>query len=697
MTHSERDAERMAKALALAGIGTATFDRVGGTISFDDAAQWLFGVEASYPAAAAARMLDAPSIALLRERFAAGGATGPFEIDALCPDGQRRIAEISAEVGETQAFITLRDITASAGERRTLAEQVEHLWYTVEFNPQLPWFADTEGRIIGCTDRWLTLTGLTSEQAMGYDGWERVAHPDDTGRVYSAVMHAMAQGTSLDVRLRVKVRSGEYRWMRAQAFPRRDEEGTILRWYGYTEDIDDHVLVEQQIRWTAEHDSLTKLPNRLVFNQRLDRALRDDYVPGRKVGLMVIDVDNFKDVNDVLGHDAGDAMLMAFGDMLTSALGNEALLARIGGDEFAVLVESDDPAFDLKDFCEILYGKLKDSIIINGRSIDCRFSIGGAVYPLHGQSPTELFKNADIALYEAKARGKSRFTLFSLEMKQLTQRRVAMINLGREAVEAHAIVPYYQVQMSLEDNRPVGFEALLRHKDRQGRICPPSTIWAAFDDAEVAEALGDAMLTAVLRDIGRAHSEGIDLGTVAINFSTAEFRSNTFVDRLTSRMNEARISFDQLAIEVTEGVFLGRQADKAVETICELDRLGFKIALDDFGTGYASLLHLRQIPVDSLKIDQSFIRNVVDNKDDLAIVAAITNLGDSLGLDVIAEGIETIEQLNVLRRLNLKLAQGFYFARPVPIDQACALIRNFDTKRRTEWDCEARRGSARKG
>ncbi len=688
MTQRDRKAERLEKALALAGIATATLDRATGTIFFDEAAQSLFRVKPSCPAAAAARLLDARSLALLRERFARGGRTGPFAIDA-CLDGERCTVEVSADVSETQAFITLRDITAEAAERRTLAEQVEHLWYTVEFNPQLPWFGDTEGRVIGCTDRWLSLTGLTAKEAMGYDGWQRVAHPDDIGRVYSAVMHSLGSGKPLDVRLRVKVKSGEYRWMRAQAFPRRDEEGQVLRWYGYTEDIDDHVLVEQQIRWTAEHDSLTKLPNRLVFHQRLDRALRDEYVPGRKVGLMVIDVDNFKDVNDVLGHDAGDAMLIAFADMLSSALGSGPLLARIGGDEFAVLVESDDPAFDLGQYCERLYGGLKDSIIINGRSIDCRFSIGGAVYPLHGQSPTELFKNADIALYEAKARGKSRFTLFSLEMKQLTQRRVAMINLGREAVEAHAIVPYYQVQVSLEDNRPVGFEALLRHKDRQGRICPPSTIWAAFDDAEVAEALGDAMLSAVLRDIVAAQDEGIDLGTVAINFSTAEFRSNTFVDRLTSKMKDARVSYDQLAIEVTEGVFLGRQADKAVETICELDRLGFKIALDDFGTGYASLLHLRQIPVDSLKIDQSFVRNLVDSKDDLAIVAAIANLGDSLGLDVIAEGIETAEQLKVLRQLNLKLAQGFYFSKPLPIRDACALIRSYDAGRRTMW---ARKG-----
>jgi diguanylate cyclase (GGDEF)-like protein/PAS domain S-box-containing protein len=662
------------RALALAGVGTLIIDLRGRNVRSDNVARALLGLSSKRPLRSAARLLDLPSLRALRAHVPAD--SGALTLRVRSANGWRTI-RASVALERSELLLTFTDITQYEEKASALAAQVDHLWHTVELNPQLPWFGDANGRIVGCTDRWLALTGLTHEEAMGHDGWVKVAHPEDIGRVFEAVMQSMASKQAMDVRLRVKVSTGDFRWMRAQAFPRLDQHGEVLSWYGYTEDINEHVLAEQRVRWTADHDSLTKLPNRAVFNQRLEQALGEDYVPGRKVGLMLIDVDNFKDVNDVLGHDAGDALLVAFAEMLSAALAPNVLLARIGGDEFAVLIQGDGGDFDLGSYCEAIYSSLKDSIIINGRTIDCRFSIGGAVYPLHGLSPTELFKNADIALYEAKARGKARFTLFSVEMKQLTQRRVAMINLGREAVESGSILPYYQIQMSLEDDRPVGFEALLRRKDRQGRICAPATIAAAFDDTEVAEALGNAMLTAVLSDMRRATDNGIDLGTVAINFSTAEFRSSTFVERLTERMDKAGIAYHRLGIEVTEGVLLGRQSDKAVETIAELNRLGFKIALDDFGTGYASLLHLRQIPVDTLKIDQSFIRNLTQSKDDHAIVAAIINLGESLGLNVIAEGIETEEQLEALRRLKLKRAQGYLFSRPVPIEQACALIEGY--------------------
>jgi len=671
--------EPLIAALDAAGIAIAHRPAGSDSLIFGTAAQALLSAPPAMTIVHALYMVERESrpglIAFLR-----AGDAGRLVVP-IRHAGQRQSLEISlsADPANGGDYVILRDCTQAVDDREALERERDHLRHTVELNPQLPWLADAQGNVISFTERYEKLTGRTQEELIG-DGWELIIHPEDLPHAIEQTTHALINQHALDMRIRMKLASGVYRWFRSTCYPLRDDEGNIVRWFGYTEDIDDHVLIEQQIRWTAEHDALTKLPNRMVFNRQLEEAMTREYQFGQKVAILLADLDNFKDVNDVLGHDSGDALLVACGDIIARCLPEKALLSRIGGDEFAIILPFDGPIAALHGVCDAIFAALRNPVTVNGHNVECRVSVGAAVFPFHGQSPTELFKNADIALYEAKARGRGQLTVFSLEMKQETQRRVAMVNLGRRAVETGSILPYYQLQVALDGDRPIGFEALLRRRDRQGRICAPSSILAAFEDPEVAEAIGDAMLKAVLADMRAAEDRGIDMGTVSVNFSTAEFRSATFIDRLTNRISDAGIDFSRIMIEVTESVFLGRQVDNAAQTIRKLDELGFKIALDDFGTGYASLVHLRQLPVDTLKIDQSFIRTLVENRDDLAIVDAILNLGASLGLNVIAEGIETQAQLDILRAHNLRYAQGYLFAHPLPIAEALALISPFQDR-----------------
>jgi diguanylate cyclase (GGDEF)-like protein/PAS domain S-box-containing protein len=673
-------------ALADAGVAMAYLLRGERRLVLGAAAQRMIGtpeqdVSIEQALRSVARGTRRALVRFFDEQLAGGGEPGseivvPIQID----DAHRRFIKMSLSPDEQGSgyFVVMRDTTKLTEYVESLETERDHLRHTVELNPQLPWLADANGQIIAFTERYEKFTGLTQEELIG-GGWSLVVHPDDLGVAQERVMHSVMTGTALDVRCRVRTASGIYRWMGVTAYPLRDDNGKVIRWFGYSEDINDHVLIEQQIRWTAEHDALTRLPNRMVFNRQLERIIREENKLGLKVAILLADVDNFKDVNDVLGHDAGDSLLMAFADLIGRILPDKALLSRIGGDEFAIILPFEGPLSELHEVSASIFNALQEPVMVNGQSVECRVSIGASIFPFHGQSPTELFKNADIALYQAKARGRGQMTIFSLDMKQETQRRVAMINLGRKAVEMGAIVPYYQMQVAIDGNRPIGFEALLRRRDRQGRICAPSSIAAAFEDASVAEAIGDAMLKAVLADMVAAKQRGIDMGTVSVNFSTAEFRSTTFVERLTNRISDAGLNFSEVMIEVTEGVFLGRQVDTVSETVRTLDKLGFKIALDDFGTGYASLVHLRQLPVDTLKIDQSFIRTLTESKDDLAIVTAIINLGSSLNINIIAEGIETEAQLAILRGLGLQYGQGYLFAHPVPIEDACALVAPFQT------------------
>ena len=680
------DAEMMSAvtaSLAQSGVSFALI-RDDGRMLLDANSQLLFGIASEAQAPVVLRRIHGGdrkrALSWIRATFTNGNL--PLELSMLDAQGRRRRVRLSAGTStptSTSVVVTITDISEQHLALETYREEIDHLRYTVELNPELPWIAEPDGKVIGFTDRWLAMTGLTREDALG-DGWARVIHPDDLAHTAGATQNAVLTGDPFDVRFRATLADGDVRWMRARGFPRRDQDGRIVRWYGYTEDVHEIVLVEQSIQWTADHDLLTNLPNRALFNRCLEDGVTRKRLTYGELALLLIDVDNFKDVNDILGHDAGDTLLEEFGRSLLEGFPEGAIIARIGGDEFAVLLDLPEGPAEIDIACMALFERLQHKVLVSGRSLECRASIGAAIFPQHGANPAELFKNADIALYEAKNTGRGRMTLFRPEMKRSMQERVAMINLGRKCAADGSIIAYYQPQVSFEDGSLVGFEALLRRRDRRGAIHLPASLSAAFEDLDVAEALGVAMLERVVADMTRWGERSLAFKNVAINVSTAELRNTAFAERLVKRMDLACIPYGNLTIEVTEGVFLGRSAANAMGIIAELSRLGFPVALDDFGTGYASLSHLRQIPVDILKIDRSFISELGSSRDDRAIVSAIIHLGDSLGLKVVAEGIETTDQADLLRVMGCKYAQGFLCAYPTPAHVIPRLISSWDSK-----------------
>lgn len=573
------------------------------------------------------------------------------------------------------ALGTILDITTDRQRFEVLAQSEEHLRYTVELNPQLPWIADAQGKILDVTDRWLDATGMTRDCALGA-GWFSVTHPDDMPAVIDQITFSLSSGAPFDVRMRLCVH-GEYRWMRARGFARRDERGNIFRWYGYTEDIHEHVLVENQIRWNAEHDPLTGLANRALLNARLEAALSQSLQNLSRVGILLLDLDHFKDVNDLLGHHAGDQLLKSYADQLRAFLPESSLVARLGGDEFAVLFDSLSSRGELVEWGERLCTLRADAGPMQA-SLECRASLGAAIYPDHGQTSSELMRHADIALYAAKERGRGQLLLFEPRMQDDVREHAAMISRARTAAQSGDILAYYQPKVSLATGALVGFEALLRWRDAKGQIHAPGSIHAAFEEPEVADMLGRAMLEHVIRDIQSWQRQGLSFGHVAINVAPAEFRCDKFAPRLIELMGAAGLAHDTVEVEITEGVILGRGADHALESINYLSEQGFPIVLDDFGTGFASLSHLRALPVDTLKIDRSFVSHIAAENGDAAIVSAIVNLGGALGIKVVAEGIETQAQADVLRSFGCEFAQGYFFGMPTPALQIPRLIAGWD-------------------
>lgn len=662
-------------ALAAAGISVC-HATPSGMLIFDEAAQAMFDVppEAGFLqiVARVPRMHRRSLFAMIHEvRGLPQQRSAEFRFMASkgrCLWIKASMRRMSGHCAHDCAVVTLLDVTADREVNEALRQSEEHLRYTVEYNPQLPWIADPTGRIIDVTDRWLSATGMSREVALG-EGWFAVTHPEDMAAVQEKIVQALTSGIPFDVRARLRV-NDDYRWMRAQGYPRRDAQGNIVRWYGYTEDIHERVLAEEQVRWDAEHDPLTGLLNRALFNARLEQSLKVALQSLCRVGVLLVDIDHFKEVNDLFGHHAGDALLQRYAEQLRTTLPADAVIARLGGDEFAILFPR------LNDQQELIHWG-EQILRLDEPVAECRASVGAALFPEHGAHCSELLRHADIALYAAKEGGRCKVLAFESSMQDEVRERAAMVNRARTAAKSGDILAYYQPKVSLATGALIGFEALLRWRDATGRIHTPGSIMAAFEEHEVADLLGRTMLDHVVADVAKWRYMGLGYGSVSINAAPAEFRQATFAPRLIRSMEEAQLRPEDIEVEITEGVFLGRGSHHAKRAIAMLSEHGNRIVLDDFGTGFASLSHLRALPVNTLKIDRSFITDITEKNGDAAIVSAIINLGRNLGIEVVAEGLETIEQVNILKNFECDQAQGYYFGRPTPALQIPALIRNW--------------------
>jgi len=451
------------------------------------------------------------------------------------------------------------------------------------------------------------------------------------------------------------------------------QDGVVKGVIGISRDITEQKSIQDQVRWTANHDALTLLPNRAFFQTQLSQVIAAAKATGGKFSLLLVDLDHFKLVNDSAGHDAGDALLQIVADRLHESVRPGDLVARLGGDEFAIVLPGCG-AKKAREIADRILHALKAPIVHRTRPIDCRASIGASVFPEHGTQLEELLKSADMALYAAKDGGRGVCMMFEEHIRCDLEKRSSMLALGREALAGEWITPYYQPKVHLRTGAIIGFEALLRLRHPQLGILAPNAIYACFDDLELAAAISDRIVERAVRDMRDWLDQGIAFGSVAVNAAAAEFRRGDFAERVLQTLGRAGVPTRCFQLEVTETVFLGRGAEYVERALKLLSQEGVKIALDDFGTGYASLRHLRQFPVDIIKIDRSFIAEMRERQEDAEIVRAVINLGQSLGMEVVAEGIENEEQACELRRMGCGYGQGFLYARAFASDQMARFI-----------------------
>jgi diguanylate cyclase (GGDEF)-like protein len=496
---------------------------------------------------------------------------------------------------------------------------------------------------------------------------------DDRTGVARGMERVVRDRVPVDLEHPIVTAAGTQRWVRSVAEP-EITDGAVSRIIGSIQDITEQRQQAAKMERLAFYDSLTGLPNRALFQIRFSTAVAEAEQLGSKVGLLILDLDHFKDLNDTLGHAAGDALLRSVSEQLLAVYCGTDRVARLGGDEFAVIIPNVRDANDLMVPTERFRELLRDPHEPDGKRLPISVSIGAALYPEHDRNAAGLLRNAEIALYRAKNAGRNRFVIFEQSMREEVEQRISLLGEIRSGIERGEFALYYQPLVRIAEPRAVtGFEALMRWKHPARGVLAPDKFLAGLEDPELSLSLGEVALDSAMAQMRAWIDTGIDFGRIAVNLSASQFRGGNLAKAIMAKLERARVPAKRLTLEVTENVYMGWGSDVVADTIRVLHEAGILIALDDFGTGYASLTHLKQFPIDRIKIDRSFVRDLRDP----AIVAAILSIGASMGIKVVAEGVEDVHQLELLGTMGCDQAQGYYFARPMPATDVPKFLTTF--------------------
>lgn len=540
------------------------------------------------------------------------------------------------------------------------------------------WDWDLKSNRIYFSPRWKSMLGY-AENEMGEDPeeWMKRIHPEDRPKVRSALSsHLKGASQHLECEYRILHKDGSYRWMLARGLAVEDK-GNPNRMAGSQTDITIRKRTEAQIQHDAFHDALTGLPNRALFLDRVGRSIeRLRRHPEQGFAVLLLDIDRFKLINDSLGHASGDIVLGMYALKLTSLVRSVDSVARIGGDDFAVLLDDLQDIQEASQTASRLHQALQEIIELDGRKISVNASIGIAPGNASYERPEDALSDAEIAMYQAKIKGRGQTAIFHPAMRQEYVNRLEMENDLRMALENSEFEVHYQPIVSLKTWKITGFEALLRWHHPMRGLIPPKEFIPVAEETGLIHALGIWVLRQACQQMRLWHIlyPSVPPLSIHVNFSGKQFTQLNLVEKVQNVLQETGLDANSLQIELTESLFV--ENDELFNTILsQLTNLGVKLQIDDFGTGYSSFSYLQRLPVSSIKIDQSFINRMEDNNPQAKIVNSILHLSRSLGLTAIAEGVETAEQMNRLQDLECKLGQGYYISYPVNSTDAGQLLR----------------------
>jgi len=526
---------------------------------------------------------------------------------------------------------------------------------------------DRQGRLLEVSDLWLETLGYERQEVIGRKLVHFFSHDSRQRAEESVLPYFFQHGYVKDIAYQMLRKSGETVDVLISAVAEQDRSGRFLRSMAAIIDVTEKKRMEEAIERLAHYDPLTGQPNRLLLHDRLRQALAHAQREGCQVGVVFVDLDRFKWVNDTLGHAMGDKLLQISAQRLTEAVRDCDTVARVGGDEFVIILQglhtANEPAIFATRFLQTLSQPTK----LDGREFHGTTSIGIALYPQDGEDETTLLRNADIAMYAAKELGRNNFQFFSAEMNASATEKLELETRLRRAIENDHLFLAYQPQLSLHDGRIVGLEALLRWRDPEAGLIPPSRFIPVAEETGLIIPLGEWVLRNACSQAQAWKEAGIAPLRIAVNVSGLQFKRIDFVDMVEAVLDETGLDPGLLEIELTESIVMQNIRD-AILTLADLKVRGIHLAIDDFGTGYSSLVYLKNFPFDRIKIAQEFVRAIPKDQDNKAIVEAIILMARSLNLSVIAEGVETQSQLEFLRARSCNDLQGYFFSPPVAAD-----------------------------
>ena len=554
-----------------------------------------------------------------------------------------------------------------------LKKSEQYLRTIIETEPECVKVLDASGDLIEMNPAGLAMLEASSiEQAKQHRLVEFVLpqHRDAFFNMHAQVM----QGEEAKLAFEIVGLKGTRRWLETHATPMHDEEGKVTSLLGITIDITERRKNEERIKYLANFDALTGLPNRVQLDDHLKYALSLAKRSHEQLALMFIDLDRFKDVNDTLGHSSGDVLLVEIAERLRQTLREEDTASRLGGDEFILVIPNCDTQGAARVAQKILE-VISVPFRIEQYDLTMSASIGIAMFPEDGVDLESLSKSADTAMYRAKQEGRSSYRFFTAAMQANATRNMQMVIALRQALEQEQFEIHYQPQISIADGRVIGVEALLRWQHPELGPVSPAEFIPVAEESGLILPIGEWVLRRAARQLKSWMNRGFSTMMMAVNLSAGQFRHPRLTEIVTQILEEERLPPQCLELELTEGVSM-YDPEAAISIINGLHEAGIRLSIDDFGTGYSSLSYLKKFKVYKLKIDQSFVRDISTDQEDKAIVAAIISMSKDLGLQTIAEGVETAEQLDYLRAQGCDEAQGYFYSRPLPPEEIEPLLTN---------------------
>ncbi len=556
-----------------------------------------------------------------------------------------------------------RDLAHNERRFRTLYQKTPVMLHSI----------DPQGRIINVSDFWLETMGYRREEVLGRpltgffsDKSRRFAEETVFPEFFRA-------GFVKDIPYQMVKKTGEIIHVLLSAVAEYDAKGEVVRSLAVVIDVTERKQAEREIQKLAYYDTLTGLPNRTLFHDRLGQALAQARRDERKVGVLFLDLDRFKTINDTLGHAAGDILLKYIARRLLGCVRQSDTVARLGGDEFVVILPGVHTERDLTEFSKKILETISKPVRLGEKKFFTTASIGISVYPDDAKAVETLIRNADIAMYAAKDLGKNTFSFFSADMNEKVVEKMGLETRLREALKRDEFFLAYQPQMNLATGAISGMEVLLRWRHPEAGTVSPATFIRVAEETGLIIPIGEWVLRTACSQAVNWHTAGLPRLRMGVNISSRQFNQPDFIDMVDRVLQQTGYDPNFLELELTEGIVM-ENVPETIMTLTDLKVRGIHLAIDDFGTGYSSLSYLKHFPFDRLKIAQEFVRDISVDPEDAAIVEAITAMATSLGLQVVAEGVERKEQLDFLRRRRCHEMQGFYFAHPLEAAEMAGML-----------------------